>query len=105
MSVRAGAERFYRGRTSWDRLVAPRSIGIAGIFLAILAAWVALPPVTVRSVLLPVLLAILAIAAGIWAFTRGERRVGGGAVVGALVAVGCALLATHSQAGNLAGVF
>jgi simple sugar transport system permease protein len=103
VSVRA--ERFYRGRTSWDRLIAPRSIGIAGIFIAILAAWVALPPVTVRSVLLPILLAIVAIAAGIWAFTRGERRVGGGAIVGAFVAVGCALLAIHTQAGNLAGVF
>jgi general nucleoside transport system permease protein len=103
--VIARTERFYRGRTSWDRLVAPRSIGIAGIVLDIVALWVALPPVTVRSVLLPVLLAICAIAAGIWAFTRGERRVGGGAVVGALVAVGCAILATHAHAGNLEGVF
>ena len=101
----ARTERFYRGRTSWDRLVAPRSIGIAGIVLDIVALWVALPPVTVRSVLLPVLLAICAIAAGIWAFTRGERRVGGGAVVGAFVAVGCAILATHAHAANLEGVF
>jgi general nucleoside transport system permease protein len=103
--VVARTERFYRGRTSWDRLVAPRSIGIAGIVLDIIALWVALPPMTVRSVLLPVLLAICAIAAGIWAFTRGERRVGGGAVVGALVAVGCAVLATHAHAANLEGVF
>jgi ABC-type uncharacterized transport system permease subunit len=103
--VIARTERFYRGRTSWDRLVAPRSIGIAGIVLDIVALWVALPPVTVRSVLSPVLLAICAIAAGIWAFTRGERRVGGGAVVGALVAVGCAVLATHAHAANLEGVF
>ena len=62
----ARTERFYRGRTSWDRLVAPRSIGIAGIALDIVALWVALPPVTVRSVLLPVLLGICAVAAGIW---------------------------------------
>jgi general nucleoside transport system permease protein len=103
--VIARTERFYRGRTSWDRLIAPRSIGIAGIFIAVIGVWVALPPVTVRSILLPVLLAILATAAGIWAFTRGERRVGGGAIVGALVAIGCALLAIHSNAGNLAGVF
>jgi len=103
--VIARTERFYRGRTSWDRLIAPRSIGIAGIFIAVLGVWVALPPVSVRSILLPVLLAILAIAAGIWAFTRGERRVGGGAIVGALVAIGCSLLAVHSNAGNLAGVF
>jgi simple sugar transport system permease protein len=103
--VIARTERFYRGRTSWDRLVAPRSIGIAGIVLDIVALWVALPPVTVRSVLLPVLLAICAIAAGIWAFTRGERRVGGGAIVGAFVAMGCALLATHAHADNLKGVF
>jgi simple sugar transport system permease protein len=103
--VIARTERFYRGRTSWDRLVAPRSIGIAGIVLDIVALWIALPPVTVRSVLLPVLLAICAIAAGIWAFTRGERRVGGGAIVGAFVAMGCALLATHAHADNLKGVF
>jgi ABC-type uncharacterized transport system permease subunit len=103
--VIARTERFYRGRTSWDRLVAPRSIGIAGIVLDIVALWIALPPVTVRSVLLPVLLAICAIAAGIWAFTRGERRVGGGAIVGAFVAMGCAVLATHAHADNLKGVF
>ena len=101
----ARTERFYRGRTSWDRLIAPRSIGIAGIVLDVIALWVALPPVTVRSILLPVLLAIVAIAAGIWAFTRGERRLGGGAVVGAFVAVGCAVLATHAHAANLEGVF
>src|SRR5205814_8672170 len=104
-AVRVRAEGVHRGRASWARVVAPRSSGAAGMLLAILALWVALRPVTVRSVLLPVLLAIVAIAAGIWAFSRGERRVGGGAIAAALVAVGGALLATHSHAGNLEGVF
>jgi simple sugar transport system permease protein len=84
---------------------APRSIGVAGIGLGIAAFWLALPPLTVRTPPGPVALGILAAAAGIWAFARGEKRVGGGAVVAGLIGIAGALAAMQAQATNLDGVF
>jgi simple sugar transport system permease protein len=103
--VIARAERLERAHATWARISTPRSIGILGILFAIASLWVALPPITARSPVASIALAILAVACGIWAFSRGERRLGGGAAVGAVVAVGAALLATHAHAGNLEGVF
>jgi len=62
------------------RIPAPRTVGIAGIVLGLVAFWVALPPVEARSLFWPALLGIIAVAAGIWAASRGVRRVGLGAV-------------------------
>ncbi|MGZ8694523.1 MAG: hypothetical protein ACXWYS_03705, partial [Gaiellaceae bacterium] len=53
------------------RLTEPRSIGIVGMLLGGLAAWLALPPVMVRSPWVPVAVGMLAIFAGIWSVTRG----------------------------------
>ena len=52
------------------RLTSPRSIGILGIVLGALAFWLALPPLVSRTVFLPVLVGILAVACGIWAIAR-----------------------------------
>src|SRR2546430_5937797 len=52
-----------------------------GIGLGLVTLFLALPPVKVRTAPLPVAIGILAVAAGIWAFTPGEHRLGGGAVV------------------------
>ena len=87
------------------RLSSARTAGIVGIVLGTLAFWLALPPATVRTALLPVALGLLAIAAGIWAFSRGERRVGGGAIVAGLVGIGGAILVMQATASNLEGVF
>lgn len=66
-----------------------RMVGSAGIALGALAFWLALPPWTLRTVGPSIALGIVAIACGIAAVPRGERRVGWGAiVVGVLGTVG-----------------
>jgi general nucleoside transport system permease protein len=66
-----------------------RTLGSAGIALGALAFWLALPPWTLRTIGPSIALGIVAIACGIAAVPRGERRVGWGAiVVGVLGTVG-----------------
>jgi general nucleoside transport system permease protein len=79
----------------------PRKIGIAGMILGALAFWLALPPLTTRSVALPVAVGFLGVAAGIWAVSRGERRTGWGAVLVGVLGIGCGVLATRAATGNL----
>ena len=86
------------GRVHWTH---PRSIGILGIGLGALAFWLALPPVTVRNALGPTAVGILAVAAGIWSFSRGEKRVGGGAIVAGLLGIVLGILALQSSVGHL----
>jgi general nucleoside transport system permease protein len=86
------------GEIRWTH---PRTVGIVGILLGALAFWLALPPLAARTVLLPVLIGMLAVAAGVWAWSREERRVGGGAVVAGLLGIGFGLLATNSSEAHL----
>jgi simple sugar transport system permease protein len=58
------------------RLAEPRSIGMLGIACAALAFWLALPPWTTREVGWPLAAGLVAIACGIAAVPRGERRLG-----------------------------
>jgi len=92
-------------RPSWARLFEPRSIGIAGLALGVLAVLVALPPFELRQVLWPAVIGILGIAAGIWATTRGARRVGLIAVAVGVVGIALGVLATQSSNENLDLVF
>jgi general nucleoside transport system permease protein len=96
------AEQFPR---AWTRMSSPRTVGFVGIGLGLLALWLALPPVAVRSAPLPVAIGIFAVAAGIWAASRREYHVGGGAIVIGLVGIGGALLTMQAQTSNLEGVF
>src|SRR5207244_2849625 len=72
--------------------------------LATLSFWLALPPVSARSVLWSILVGMLAIGCGLWAFTRKERRVGGGAVVCGVLGILLAYTATRSSESNLTTV-
>jgi general nucleoside transport system permease protein len=92
-------------RAAWARVSSATSIGIVGIALGVIAFWLALPPATVRTAPAPVALGILAVAAGIWSFTRGERRVGGGAAVAGLIGIVGALVAMQATTSNLEDVF
>ena len=95
-----------RREAVWGRLPrGPRAVGILGIALGVVAFWLALPPLVVRTPLLPAAVGIFAAAAGIWALTRGERRVGWSAVAVAVLGVVLASLATRASVGNLEGVF
>jgi ABC-type uncharacterized transport system permease subunit len=102
--VIARAENFGPGRSFWGRISSPRSVGIGGIACGILAFWIALPPLTVRSPELPILFGLIAVGAGIWAFVREEKRVGAGAVVCGLIGIAGALAALQAQTSNLQDV-
>jgi general nucleoside transport system permease protein len=97
MSVRAEAE----GSPAVERLSSPRSIGLLGIVLGVLAFWLALPPLAARSPVVPVLVGMLAIAAGIFAVTRGGGRVAWGAVASGILGIVLGLAATQSGETNL----
>jgi ABC-type uncharacterized transport system permease subunit len=84
---------------------AARRVGQLGIALGLLACWLALPPLTSRTTLWPVVVGILAVAAGIWAISRAEKRVGWGAIVAGVFGIVGGWLATRSSTGNLEAVF
>jgi general nucleoside transport system permease protein len=84
---------------------APRPVGWAGVALGAIAWYIALPPLLVRTPVPSVLLALAAVAAGLFALRGDERRLGGGAIAaGVLGGVG-AVVATESGEGNLEDVF
>jgi general nucleoside transport system permease protein len=88
-------------RVGGIRWTHPRTVGIAGIFLGAGAFWLALPPLAARTALWPILIGLLAVAAGIWAQSRDERRVGWGAVAAGIIGIAFGLLATRSSVDNL----
>jgi general nucleoside transport system permease protein len=61
-------------RLTWDATAIPRYVAYLGIALGALAFWVALPPMTVRTNLWPIALAVAAVALGAWAVFRGVGR-------------------------------
>jgi general nucleoside transport system permease protein len=81
--------------------VSPRAVGAAGIVLGVLAFWLALPPVKTTQLAWPAVVGVLAIAAGAWVVTRGERRVGWGAIVSGALGIGLAVLAAQAGRANL----
>jgi ABC-type uncharacterized transport system permease subunit len=85
----------------WAQMSSAKAVGILGVALGALAFWLALPPLATRTAFAPLAVGICAIAAGIWAAARRERRVGWGAVtIGALGITG-GVLATRSNVDNL----
>ena len=87
-------------RVSDVRWTSPRTVGIVGIFLGALAFWLTLPPLKSRTAALPVLIGILAVAAGIWAWSRDERRIGGGAMASGLLGIVLGMLALRSASAS-----
>jgi general nucleoside transport system permease protein len=78
-----------------------RSIAIGGIGVSLLGFWIVLPPLTLRTWVWPVALGFLGVAAGIWAVTRGVRRLGWGAVAIGILSMTLGLLALESSVGKL----
>jgi len=87
------------------RLGEPRSLAIAGICLGVLAFWLSLPPFTLRNIVVPATLAVLGAALGLWALTRGERKLGWWAVLVSIVAVFGALWFQNEESAELESVF
>jgi general nucleoside transport system permease protein len=82
-----------------------RTVGWAGVALAFLALFVALPPLTIRSPIPTVVLGLAGIAAGFWATRHGEKRLGWGGVTASVVGIAVGIAATESGVTNLERVF
>jgi simple sugar transport system permease protein len=79
----------------------PRGVAIFGIVLGALAFWLALPPVAARTPWWSIAVGIVAALCGIWAVSKGEKRVGWGAVAAAAIGIAGGILATRSSMENL----
>jgi simple sugar transport system permease protein len=66
-----------------------------------LAAWIAMPPVTSRSVAVPVVLGALAVALGAWTARQGKRRLGFGAVAAGVLGAVLGYFATQTGVSHL----
>jgi general nucleoside transport system permease protein len=85
--------------------ISARGAGWAGIALGVLAAYVALPPLLVRTPVVSLVLAAAGVAAGVYAAREGERRLGLIAVALAVLGAILAVIAAKSGEGNLERVF
>ncbi len=92
-----------RART-FRRLTEPHSVGILGIALGLLAFWLALPPWTVRWEGAPMAIGIAGAAAGLWALTRGERKLGIWALVAAALGTAAGIFAQTRDEESLKAV-
>ena len=87
-----------------ERTVTPRHVGWGAIAVGVIAWYIALPPILVRSFVPSVVLGVIAIGAGAWVLGRGENRLGWGAIAAGVIGAGGAVASTRSGAGHLADV-
>jgi simple sugar transport system permease protein len=87
------------------RLGEPRSVAITGIVLGILAVWLSVPPFTLRNVVVPAAVAVLGASLGLWALTRGQRKLGWWAIIVAVLGVLAALWFQNEDSAELESVF
>jgi ABC-type uncharacterized transport system permease subunit len=88
-----------------SRIAEPKTLGIAGLVLGALAWVITLPPMYVRSAVPSVTLAVIAIGAGAVATAGGERKLGIGSIVIAVLGVAGAVASLDSSHATLAVVF
>jgi ABC-type uncharacterized transport system permease subunit len=85
--------------------VGARELGWAALAAGVLAAFIALPPILLRTAVPSLVLAVAAVAGGVFVVRGGEKRLGWGAiVVGVLAGVG-AVAATRTNESSLDAVF
>jgi ABC-type uncharacterized transport system permease subunit len=88
-------------RLDLTRVERPVLAGWGAVALGVLAFWLALPPLLVRTPVPSLVLALAAVGVGVWVIREGQRRLGWGAIVcGVLCAIG-AIAATRSGEANL----
>jgi general nucleoside transport system permease protein len=81
-----------------EKLTDPRTVAILGIACGVLAFWLALPPWTTREVGWPIAAGFVALACGIAAVPRGEKKLGYYAIaLGILGTIGAIWLQTKDQ--------
>jgi simple sugar transport system permease protein len=81
-----------------------RAVAWVGVLFGLAAAFVALPPIEVRSPVAPVVLGLVALTIGIGSWIRGERRVGAYGVAIGVIGFGVGYLATRSSVEHLDAV-
>jgi general nucleoside transport system permease protein len=79
----------------------PVVAGWGGVALGILAFWLALPPLMLRTPIPSLVIAAAAAGLGAWTVREGARRLGWGAIVAGLGGAAGAIAATQSGEGNL----
>jgi simple sugar transport system permease protein len=87
------------------RLVTPRAAAIGGIVLGIFAVWLAIPPWTIRSPAVPLVVALVGAGAGAYALLREERRLGWWALGVSLGAMAAAVWLQSVNESSLNTVF
>src|SRR6059058_4512697 len=97
MATRAVARPIWRGFT-------PREVGILGILLGCFAFLLALPPISARAPWWPILVGLVAVAAGIWAVTSGVKRFGWFAITAGILGIFLGVLATNTASAKLDSV-
>jgi general nucleoside transport system permease protein len=81
-----------------------RRVAWIGIVVGLVGAWLALPPLTIRSWVPSLVLALVAVMLGTGVALRGERRFGGFAIASGAVGFAIAYFATVSGLGKLESV-
>jgi ABC-type uncharacterized transport system permease subunit len=79
----------------------PRRAGWGGVALGFLAFFLTVPPATVRTPVVPVVLGLAALVAGVVAIGGGERRLGWSAVAAGVLGAAGGIAATLSGVSNL----
>jgi general nucleoside transport system permease protein len=87
-----------------DGTLPVRPLGWGGIALGVIAWYLALPPILVRTPVPSLVLGVAAIAAGGYAVSRGEKRLGWGAVASGIIGAAGAIAATRSGTAHLEDV-
>jgi ABC-type uncharacterized transport system permease subunit len=87
------------------RLATPQAVAIGGIALGILAVWLALPPWTTRTLGIPIAAGFFGAAAGLFALTRDERRLGWWALGVSVVGTAAALWLQGRDEATLTAIF
>ena len=90
-----------RGRLDLSGVERSTWTGWGGVAVGILAWWIALPPLLVRSPAPSIVLALIAVGLGVWTVREGAKRLGWGAVAAGLIGGIGAVAATQSGEANL----
>jgi general nucleoside transport system permease protein len=85
--------------------VGARELAWGALALGVLAAFIALPPILLRTPVPSLVLAVAAVAAGVFVVREGEKRLGWIAIVVAVLAAVGAVAATQTNEASLDAVF
>jgi general nucleoside transport system permease protein len=84
--------------------VTPWNVALVGILSGVIAFWLVLPPVTSRTIAVPLVVGGAGIAAGAWTIRQGRLRAGWGAVASGLLGMIGGVFVTRASAAHLSDV-